>query len=80
MTERTPAHRLQVDTQLHRFIEERVLPGTGVTNKQFWKGFDALVADLAPKNIALLAERDRPQSEPDARHKAPPWPMSDQTD
>ena len=77
MTERTPAHRLQVDTQLHRFIEERVLPGTGVTNKQFWKGFDALVADLAPKNIALLAERDRLQSELDAWHKANPGPIAD---
>jgi len=77
MTERTPAHRLQVDTQLHRFIEERVLPGTGVTNKRFWKGFDALVADLAPKNIALLAERDRLQSELDAWHKANPGPIAD---
>ncbi|MCE2879770.1 MAG: malate synthase G [Comamonadaceae bacterium] len=77
MTERTPAHRLQVDTQLHRFIEERVLPGTGVTNKQFWKGFDALVADLAPKNIDLLAERDRLQSELDAWHKANPGPIAD---
>jgi hypothetical protein len=30
MTERTPAHRLQVATELHQFIETKVLPGTGV--------------------------------------------------
>jgi len=43
----------------------------------FWKGFDAIVADLAPKNIALLAERDRLQTELDAWHKANPGPIAD---
>ncbi len=77
MTERTQAHRLQVATELHRFIEERVLPGTGVSPSQFWKGFDAIVADLAPKNLALLAERDRLQAELDAWHQAHPGPVAD---
>ena len=76
MTERTPAHRLQVATELHQFIETQVLPGTGVDSASFWKGFDALVADLAPKNIALLAERDRLQTELDAWHKANPGPIA----
>ncbi len=77
MTERTQAHRLQVATELHRFIEEHVLPGTGVSPSQFWKGFDAIVADLAPKNLALLAERDRLQAELDAWHQAHPGPVAD---
>ena len=77
MTERTPAHRLQVATELHRFIEDRVLPGTGIRPAKFWKGFDAVVADLAPKNLALLAERDRLQSELDAWHGAHPGPIQD---
>ena len=77
MTERTPAHRLQVATELHRFIEDRVLPGTGIRPAKFWKGFDAIVADLAPKNLALLAERDRLQSELDAWHGAHPGPIQD---
>jgi malate synthase len=72
MTARTPVHRLQVATVLHQFIEGKVLPGTGIESTKFWQGFDALVADLAPKNIALLAERDRLQSELDAWHKANP--------
>src|SRR6186713_1282984 len=74
---RTASHRLQVATGLHRFIEDEVLPGTGVAAATFWKGFDAIVADLAPKNIALLAERDRLQTELDGWHKANPGPIAD---
>ena len=54
-----------------------MLPGTGVGAARFWKGFDAIVATLAPKNIALLAERDRLQSELDAWHGAHPGPITD---
>ncbi|WP_332813033.1 malate synthase G [Ramlibacter sp.] len=77
MTARTSAHRLQVATELHRFIEEEVLPGTEVAPADFWKGFDALVHDLAPKNKALLAERDRLQAELDRWHQAHPGPVQD---
>ncbi|RYF21882.1 MAG: malate synthase G, partial [Comamonadaceae bacterium] len=77
MTDRTTVHGLQVAPLLHRFIEERVLPGTGVDAAAFWKGFDALVADLAPRNMALLAERDRLQAELDTWHRAHPGPVTD---
>ena len=77
MTARTTYHRLQVATNLARFIEDRVLPGTGIAPDAFWKGFDAIVGDLAPKNIALLAERDRLQAELDAWHRAHPGPIAD---
>jgi malate synthase len=76
-TPRTSEHRLQVATVLHSFINEQVLPGTGVAPEAFWKGFDAIVADLAPKNIALLAERDRLQTEMDTWHAANPGPITD---
>ncbi|MEO6292868.1 MAG: malate synthase G [Burkholderiaceae bacterium] len=74
---RTEAHRLQVATSLHTFVNEQVLPGTGVDSATFWQGFDAIVADLAPKNIALLAERDRLQTELDAWHTANPGEIKD---
>jgi len=77
MTDRTTVHGLQVATTLHRFVEDRVLPGTGVEAAAFWKGFDALVSELAPRNIALLAERDRLQTELDTWHKANPGPIAD---
>ena len=62
MTARTQVHGLKVATTLYRFIEDQVLPATGVKSATFWKGFDAVVSDLAPHNIALLAERDRIQT------------------
>ncbi|MBE2243395.1 MAG: malate synthase G [Burkholderiaceae bacterium] len=75
MTERISIHGLQVATVLHQFIERDVLPGTGVASSDFWQGFDAIVRDLAPKNAALLAERDRLQTEIDAWHRANPGPI-----
>jgi len=77
MSERTSRHGLRVAAELDRFIEREVLPGTGVKPAEFWKGFDALVHDLAPKNRALLAERERLQSELDAWHKANRGPITD---
>ena len=77
MTKHTKEHRLQVATKLHTFVNEQVLPGTGVDSATFWQGFDAIVADLAPKNIALLAERDRLQTELDAWHTANPGEIKD---
>ena len=75
MTERISIHGLQVATVLHQFIERDVLPGTGVESADFWQGFDAIVRDLAPKNAALLAERERLQAEIDAWHIANPGPI-----
>jgi malate synthase len=72
MTHRTQVGTLQVASNLHQFINQQVLPGTGVEQAAFWSGFDKLVQDLAPKNIALLAERDRLQTELDTWHKANP--------
>ncbi len=75
MTTRTRMHQLDVATELFDFIEQQVLPGTGVDSAAFWRGFDAIVTDLAPKNAALLAERDRLQAELDQWHKAHPGPI-----
>jgi malate synthase len=75
MTERTTVHGLQVATPLHRFIEEQVLPGTGIAPAAFWQGFDAIVRELAPKNAALLAERERLQTELDHWHRKHPGPI-----
>ena len=77
MTARTAIHRLHVDTALQQFIDQQVLPGTGISSAHFWHGFDSLVADLAPKNLALLAERDRLQTELDHWHQAHPGPITD---
>ena len=75
-TPRVSHFRLQVAQPLHDFIESELLPATGVDSDRFWRGFDALVADLAPRNLALLAERDRLQLEMDAWHQANPGPVA----
>nr|WP_297380986.1 malate synthase G [uncultured Roseateles sp.] len=77
MSARSQHHRLQVDTALARFIETEALPGTGIEPAAFWQGFDALAHDLTPKNAALLAERDRLQTELDGWHRAHPGPIRD---
>ena len=77
MTDRIQTHQLQVDASLHRFIETEVLPGTGIDSAAFWKGFSDLANELAPKNRALLAERERLQAEIDAWHRAHPGPIAD---
>ncbi|MDC7717879.1 malate synthase G [Vogesella sp. DC21W] len=77
MTARIQKHRLAVAANLHDFIEQEALPGTGMASEAFWLGFDALVHTLAPKNRALLAERDRLQTEIDQWHRQQPGPIAD---
>lgn len=77
MTDRTTLGRLQVATELQRFIDAEVLPGTGLDTAAFWSGVDQLVHDLAPRNRELLAERDRLQVELDNWHSAHPGPVTD---
>ena len=77
MTQMNPRGGLQVAANLDQFVETEALPGTGIDSAAFWSGFDALVHELAPKNRALLAERDRLQTELDNWHRANPGPVRD---
>ncbi|SMG21761.1 malate synthase G [Paraburkholderia susongensis] len=77
MTQMNPRGGLQVAANLDHFVETEALPGTGIDSAAFWSGFDALVHELAPKNRALLAERDRLQTELDHWHRANPGPVRD---
>ena len=72
-----PNHQLQIAPILQRFIEDEVLPGTGIEAAPFWQGFSTLVHDLAPQNRALLAERERLQAELDSWHRQHPGPIRD---
>ncbi|WP_280230492.1 malate synthase G [Nocardia cyriacigeorgica] len=68
MTERIQVGGLQVARVLHEFVENEALPGTGVDSAAFWAGAEQVINDLAPRNRALLAERDEIQGKLDAWH------------
>jgi malate synthase len=70
MAGRVERSGLQVDGGLAAFLEGQVLPGSGVETGAFWDGFAAMLADLAPRNRALLAERERLQALIDDWHRA----------
>ncbi len=61
---------LQVAAELDKLIAEKILPGTGVDLADFWAGFESLVAELAPRNRALLARREELQKQIDDWHLA----------
>ncbi|MDF1728192.1 MAG: malate synthase G [Sulfitobacter sp.] len=66
---RTDKSGLQVDPALVSFIEERALPGTGITADAFWQGFGDLVHEMGPKNRELLETRERLQDRIDGWHR-----------
>jgi malate synthase len=67
---------LQVAAELAAFVADEAAPGTGIAPEAFWTGLGEIIAEMAPKNRALLAERDRLQSEIDAWHQANPAPFN----
>ncbi|WP_227982558.1 malate synthase G [Nocardia spumae] len=72
MTERIQVGGLQVAKVLHDFVENEALPGTDVDSAAFWTGAEGVINDLAPRNRALLAERDEIQGKLDAWHAENP--------
>jgi len=61
---------LKVAAALVRFLEDEVLPGTGVEAAPMWAAMVGLFARFTPQNATLLATRDRIQAEIDAWHQA----------
>ena len=72
MVERVSVHGLQVARELHDFVVQKALPGSGVDAEKFWSGFAALATEHMPTNRALLATRDRLQAAIDAWHRENP--------
>lgn len=65
-----PAGNLLVANALYEFLEQEVLPNTGVSADDFWQEFSNLVFEFAPKNRKLLRAREDLQSKINAWHLA----------
>ncbi|MCG7630361.1 malate synthase G [Epibacterium sp. MM17-32] len=59
---------LQVASALAAFVEDKALPGTGVSADAFWAGLSGLVNGMGDENRALLAKREAIQGKIDAWH------------
>ena len=68
---------LSVDQELAAFINQEALPGTGVSEAQFWDGLASIVADLTDQNLELLQKREDMQAKMDDFHSANPGPIAD---
>ncbi|MFC4594374.1 malate synthase G [Sphingobium tyrosinilyticum] len=61
---------LKVAAELAGFIDEKVLPGTGIEADDFWRGVAGIFERFGPRNAALLAKRDAMQDQIDKWHEA----------
>ena len=61
--------RLDIAQPLYDFVAEEAVEGSGIEAEGFWRAFEAVVADLGPRNAELMARRDRLQSQIDDWHR-----------
>jgi len=45
--------KLTISKNLYSFVNKNLLPGTGISNNDFWKGFSKSIHKLTSKNKEL---------------------------
>ncbi len=70
MNDRIEIGNLKVADSLYRLVRDEIAPGTGIDSDEFWRSLGEIVAELGPKNAALLSKRDTLQREMDSWHAA----------
>ena len=50
MGERVQAEETEIASDLHRFLVDEALPGSGVDEPQFWLGLSRLVRNFSGQN------------------------------
>ncbi|MBS7543571.1 malate synthase G [Ancylobacter oerskovii] len=60
---------LRIDADLHAFVNDEAIPGTGIDPATFWQGLSDIVGEFAPRNGKLLAKRDALQTVIDDWHR-----------
>ncbi len=65
----TNKNGLKISTKLYNFINNEVMPGTGIKPDEFWSNFEETVHELAPLNKNLIQKREDIQKKIDDWHK-----------
>ena len=60
---------LKISSILFNFINNEVIPGTGIDSDKFWNSFEKTVHELAPINKKLIQKREDIQKKIDEWHK-----------
>lgn len=68
MSKYIKAGGLEIDSALHAFVMNDVMPGTGIDAEHFWTALAEAVSRFGPRNHALLEIRDQLQAQIDAWH------------
>ena len=63
MSERVTEHGFKIDAQLYHFVNQDVLPGTGIEASSFWKTLTDIFSEFTPRNRELLAIREQLQQQ-----------------
>ena len=59
---------LSISKKLYQFVNNELLKDTHISPEDFWRGFDSVVHELAPKNKELLKIRENLQKKIDQWH------------
>lgn len=76
MAESVEIGGLRIDEGLYALVRDEIAPGTGVEADAFWASWGRIVADLGPKNRALLDKRNALQRQIDSwcqSHRGQPF-------
>ena len=65
---KTKIGNLTISSTLLDFINQEVIPGTGIATDDFWKKFDSAVHELALVNKVLIEKRENIQKQIDEWH------------
>ena len=65
----TEKNGLKISSRLFDFINDEVIPGTGIKPDKFWSNFEKTVHELAPLNKNLILKREEIQKQIDEWHK-----------
>ena len=67
--EERPKAKFFIENLFTNFVNNELLPGTGISKKKFWHGLDKCVHELAAKNKNLLEFREILQKKIDIWHR-----------